>query len=525
MGDQGQVSNNSKETLRLIGAHLRMISTEPGASRIQWTSPVSPLPLGLNPSMTELQERRKLGTPAVVAPPITVDEGDNPEWVIHSVPSGQSLRTIQGSNGPLPADIARTLLARVIDVVIELYHLGLPHGNINPDTVFVNESGVELIPSYECIDRQLAPPGSRPRSIWTSEEMERSEPPRESEDVRAIALLFAQLIGMIDDALIKNCAEASQHARELITRSDLEEPLKVSLSHALSLRVDERPTLSVIRSSISEDPAQGSARPLTEQKPNPLKTMRAVLRRISSPETPRLKRRLRWVRRIAAASVLIIALITGITTVRNEQATSKALRGDVAVLDSDLRSAEADAKEMGSNLRTAEATISDLESNLRTSEATINDLESDLQIAQSEIELLSAPQSTLFDYDGYWTVELSSPGVCSGWSSNSTICSQYPTSMTISYGSATFGNYSVPPITSGGATPGGFKASGRNTMIYSCGGRNTTAVVTLNLVAESLTPTTDGISVDSASGTLTVEISPQFGCGRSSISFSISAYR
>jgi serine/threonine protein kinase len=511
MADQGQVSNNSKETLPLIGAHLRMISTEPGASRIQWTSPVSPLPLGMNPSMTELQERRKLGTPAVVAPPITVDGGDNPEWVVHSAPSGQSLRTIQRSNGPLSVDVARTLLARVIDVVIELHHLGLPHGNINPDTVFVNESGVELIPSYECIDRQLATPGSRPRSIWTSEEMERSEPPRESEDVRALALLFVQLIGMIDDALIKNRTEVSQHARELIGRSVFEEPLKVSLSRALSPRVDERPTLSIFRSSISEDQAQDSTWPVTEQKPNPLKTMRAVLRRISSPETPHLQRRLRWVRRIAAASILVIALVTGITTVRNEQATSKALRGDVAVLESDLRSAEADAEEMGSNLRTAESTISDLES--------------DLQTAQSEIELLSAPQSTYYDYDGYWTVELSGPGVCSGWTSNTSACSWFPESMSISYGSVTFGNYSVPPISSGGATPGGFNASGRNSDYYTCDYSETTAVVTLNLVAESLTPTTDGISVDYASGTLTVEISPQFGCTRSSKAFSIVAYR
>lgn len=511
MTDQGQVSNNGKETLPLIGAHLRMISTEPGAYRIQWTSPVSPLPLGMNPSMTELQERRRFGAPAVVAPPVTIDVGDKPEWVVHAAPTGQSLRTIQGSNGPLPADVARTLLARVIDVVIELHRLGLPHGNINPDTVFVNESGVELIPSYECIDRQLATPGSRPRSIWTSEEMERSEPPREPEDVRAIALLFVQLIGMIDDALIKNRTEASQHARELIDRSDFEEPLKVSLSRALSPRVDERPSLSVFRSSMSEDQAQSSTWPATEQKPNPLKTIGAMLRRILSPETPHLQRRLRWVRRIAAASILVVVLATGITIVRNEQAASRALRGDVAALESELRSAEADAKETGSKLRTAESTISDLES--------------DLQSAQSEIELLSAPQSTYFDYDGYWTVELSSPGVCSGWSSNSTICSQYPSSMTIRYGTVTFGNYSVPPISSGGATPGGFKASSRNTTYYSCGDRNTTAVVTLSLVAESLTPTTDGISVEAASGTLTVESAPQFGCIRSSISFSISAYR
>lgn len=510
MADHGEVANNSKEIHSFIGAHLRMIPTESGSSRIQWTSPVSPLPSGMNPSMTELLKRRKLGRPAVVAPPITVDEGDNPEWIVHEAPSGQSLRTIHRSNGPLPADVARTLLARVIDVVIELHRHGLPHGNINPETVFVSESGVELLPSYECIDRQLITPYGRPRSIWTSEEMERSEPPRESEDVCALALLYVQLTGMIDDAMITNRAEATQHARESISRSDIEEPLKVFLIRALSPRVEERPALSDFRSLVSEE-AQGSTGPVTEHKPNPLTTMRAMLRRISSPETPRLQRRFRWIRRIATASILVMALVTGITIVRNEQATSKALRGDVAVLESDLRSARADAEEIGANLRTAESTISDLES--------------DLQSAQSEIELLSTPQSTYYDYDGYWTVELSSPGVCSGWSSNSTICSQYPTSMTISYGSVTFGSYSVPPISSGGATPGGFRASGRNSTYYSCDDRNTTAVVTLNLVAESLTPTTDGISVDSASGTLTVESSPQFGCIRSSISFSISAYR
>lgn len=510
MADHGEVANNSKEIHSFIGAHLRMISTESGSSRIQWTSPVSPLPSGMNPSMTELQKRRKLGRPAVVAPPITVDEGDNPEWIVHEAPSGQSLRTIHRSNGPLTADVARTLLARVLDVVIELHRHGLPHGNINPDTVFVNESGVELLPSYECIDRQLIAPSSRPRSIWTSEEMEHGKSPRESEDVRALALLYVQLTGMIDDSLITNRIEASQHARDSIGQADIEEPMKILLSRALSPKVDDRPALSELRSLVNED-AQGSTWPVPEHKPNPLTTMRAMLRRISSPEAPHLQRRFRWVRRIATASILVMALVIGITNVRNEQATSRALRGEISILESDLRSAEADAEEMGSNLATAESTISDLES--------------DLQSTQSEIELLSAPQSTYFDYDGFWTVELTSPGVCSGWSSNSTICSQYPTSMTISYGSVTFGNYSVPPISSGGATPGGFKASGRDSTYYSCDGRNTTAVVTLSLIAESLTPTVEGISVASASGTLTVESSPQFGCIRSSISFSINAYR
>jgi len=42
MADQGQVSNNSKETLPLIGAHLRMISTEPGASRSPSTEATIP---------------------------------------------------------------------------------------------------------------------------------------------------------------------------------------------------------------------------------------------------------------------------------------------------------------------------------------------------------------------------------------------------------------------------------------------------------------------------------------------------
>jgi hypothetical protein len=170
-------------------------------------------------------------------------------------------------------------------------------------------------------------------------------------------------------------------------------------------------------------------------------------------------------------------------------------------------------------------TISDLEDSNASLGEDLSTVQYDLATANSAIDVLQQPQSTYFDYDGSWSVELDGPGSCTGWSSNTDICSQYPVEMSIYSGSVSFGNSIIPSTNYGYSVSGGYFTDGSNSNYFSCSGVSTTASIVVNLTATALSPSVDGIKATAVSGTAQVKMTPQRGCRASSISFSFTATR
>jgi serine/threonine protein kinase len=509
---EGNDVNFRNDVTKSLGANLRLVTTDPTGFRVRWDSPVSPLPSSVSPTLTELLNRRSKIESGVISPPIMVDQRENPEWVIHPAPAGQSVRTIRSSNGALTIEIAQTLLARVIDVLSVLHRHELPHGNINPDTIFVNDAGIELIPSYECMDRQLPNANNRPRNIWTSEEMERSEQPTQAEDVFALALVFVTMTAHIDDSLIKSRSEASQFARLSLQGLSLAESAKVILHRALSQNVDERPGISELRLAITQNVALHSQGFKAKHRTKLINSKKEFLRKSLGKRRSGRSSKVRRLVKLVIALVVIVALISGLILIRNEQATSNNLRQEIASLASDLG--------------TAEINLNEVDSKLRIAESKIGELESELLSAQSAIDLLTTAQSTYYDYEGNWTIELTNPGLCTGWNDNSSACDQTPTSFSISDGAVNFGfNEVVSTTLWGGETSGGFSASEMVDSYSYCGSSDTSASIALQLSAVMVTPTTSGLKVSEASGTLKVDVPPQAGCVRASIFLEFTAHR
>ena len=512
MSVEGKDVHVSSDVTKTLGANLRMSTTDPAEFRLRWDSPVSPLPLSVNPTLTELLNRRSEIESGVISPPIMVDQRENPEWVIHPAPAGQSLRTIHSSNGAFEIEVTQTLLARVIDVMSVLHRHELPHGNINPDTIFVNDAGIELVPSYECMDRQLPNANNRPRNIWTSEEMERSEQPTKAEDVFALALVFLTMVGLIDDSLIKSRSEAAQFAQASLQRLSLAESAKAIMHRALSQKVDERPDISELRLAVTQNSAPHSQGLVAKHRTNLINSKKEFLRKSLGKRRSDRSSKIRRLAKLVISLVVIAALISGVALIRSERATSNKLRQEIVSLESDLG--------------TAATTFNEVDSKLKVSESKISELESKLATAQSAIDLLTTTQSTNYDYEGNWTIDLTSPGLCSGWTNNSTACDHPPTSFWISDGTVNFGFNDVVSTTLwGAATSGGFTASDTADGYGTCGSAATSATIDLQLAALTVTPTTSGLEVSEASGTLKVDIPPQAGCVRASIFLEFTAYR
>ena len=169
--------------------------------------------------------------------------------------------------------------------------------------------------------------------------------------------------------------------------------------------------------------------------------------------------------------------------------------------------------------------ISSLEDSNASLGEDLSSVQYDLATANSTIDVLQQPQSTYFDYDGSWSVELDGPGSCSGWNSNADICSQYPVVMNISSGNVSFGSSIIPPTTFGYAVSGGYFSDGTNSSYFNCGGTDTDATIEVSLTATSLSPSVDGIQATAVSGTAKVKSPETNNCRSSSISFSFTATR
>jgi cell division protein FtsL len=195
------------------------------------------------------------------------------------------------------------------------------------------------------------------------------------------------------------------------------------------------------------------------------------------------------------------------------------------VTKSDNSSLNSEVKELNGQIDSLESDNGDKDNTISSLEVDLSNVQYDLDSANSTIDVLQQPQSTYFDYDGSWSVELDGPGSCTGWTSNTDICSQYPVEMSIYSGSVSFGNSIIPSTNYGYSVSGGYFTDGTNSNSFTCDDLYTTATIEVSLTATALSPSVDGIIATAVSGTARVNVTPQRGCRTSSISFSFTATR
>jgi cell division protein FtsL len=195
------------------------------------------------------------------------------------------------------------------------------------------------------------------------------------------------------------------------------------------------------------------------------------------------------------------------------------------VAKSDNSSLNSEVKELNGQIDSLESDNGDKDNTISSLEVDLSNVLYDLDTANSTIDVLQQPQSTYFDYDGSWSVELDGPGSCTGWGSNTDICSQYPVVMSISSGFVSFGSSIIPPTSYGYAVSGGYFSNGNDSSYFKCGSTDTNATIEVSLTATSLSPSVDGIQATAVSGTAKVKSPETNNCRSSSITFSFTATR
>ena len=197
----------------------------------------------------------------------------------------------------------------------------------------------------------------------------------------------------------------------------------------------------------------------------------------------------------------------------------------LVVAKSDNSSLNSEVKKLDGQIDSLESDNGDKDNTISSLEEDLSNVQYELDTANSTIDVLQQPQSTYFDYDGSWYVELDGPGSCTGWTSNTDICSQYPVEMSIYSGSVSFGNSIIPSTSSGYAISGGYFSSGTNSSDFNCGSTNTNVTIEVSLTATSLSPSVDGIRATAISGSAKVKAPETNNCRSLSISFSFTATR
>lgn len=490
-----------------------------GKSAILWIAPETDS--AAKPLLKESQHIKALSSlPRHLSLPIIEKEvATPPSWVAHQGPNGLSIDEFISAVSQLDTPTAQSLFIKLLDLIREIHASSFFHGNLRPETIFIGEDGIEIAPSYETIERDLAYGSNVTPQKWISKQRIQHTRPTAEEDLEAIVLLFIYVLGGIRNPNVTNRSQLLSQASKYLSML----PANPSCSKILLETLDEnllgKPSIStvmwaienLVNSSIVEVPIVAKAVENSEIKQlEPPSPTQIVDPRPEGKKRPKKKI-------LIYSAVSIVYLVTAILLIVAKSNNSS--------LNSEVKDLNGQIDSLLNDIDDKDNTISDLEDSNASLGEDLSTVQYDLATANSAIDVLQQPQSTYFDYDGSWSVELDGPGSCTGWSSNTDICSQYPVEMSIYSGSVSFGSSIIPSTNYGYSVSGGYFTDGTNSTYFSCDDLNTTATIEVSLTATALSPSVDGIMATAVSGTAQVKVTPQRGCRASSISFSFTATR
>lgn len=488
-------------------------------SAILWIAPETDS--AAKPLLKESQHIKALNSlPRHLSLPIVEKEvATPPSWVAHQGPNGLSIDEFISAVSQLDTPTAQSLFIKLLDLIRELHASSFFHGNLRPETIFIGEDGIEIAPSYETIERDLAYGSNVTPQKWISKQRIQHTRPTAEEDLEAIVLLFIYVLGGIRNPNVTNRSQLLSQASKYLSMLPVNPSCRNLLMASLNENISGKPSISTVMWAI-----ENLTNTATVEVPVVAKAVEnSEIKQLEPPSPtqivdPRPEGKKRPKKKILIYSaVSIVYLVTAILLIV-AKSNNSSLNSEVKDLNGQIDSLLIDIDDKDN-------TISDLEDSNASLGENLSTVQYDLATANSAIDVLQQPQTTYFDYDGSWSVELDGPGSCTGWSSNTDICSQYPVEMSIYSGSVSFGNSIIPSTNYGYSVSGGYFTDGSNSNYFSCSGVSTTASIVVNLTATALSPSVDGIKATAVSGTAQVKITPQRGCRASSISFSFTATR
>lgn len=490
-----------------------------GTSAILWMTPKSDSSTSSFSEESKFIETLRALPEHCSLPIINCDPSNSPTWVVHQAPGGQSINDFINAVEQLDIPTAQSLFIKLIDLVQDLHQADFYHGNLRPETIFIGEGGIEIAPSYEFVERNLASNLAIDPQKWISAEQLQHKLPTAEEDVQAIALLFVFVLGGIRNPNVVNRADLLNQASKYLSALPISASCSKILLGSLTESDAAKPSISEVMWAIEnltnffieKTPlVMQSSENLEVNQGVPLNPFQLTVQGSQGNKRPTKKN-------LIYSAVAIIYLVTVILLIV-AKSNNSSLNSEVKDLNGKINSLESDNGDKDN-------TISELEDSNASLGEDLSSVQYDLATANSTIDVLQLPQSTYFDYDGSWSVELDSPGTCTGWTSNSNICSQYPVEMSISSGFVSFGSSIIPPTSSGYAVSGGYFSSGTNSSYFNCGSTDTNVTIEVSLTATSLSPSVDGIRATAISGSAKVKAPETNNCRSLSISFSFTATR
>ena len=409
-------------------------------------------------------------------PIVDRDPSQPPMWVAHQAPNGLSIDEFISAVSQLDIPTAQSLFIKLLDLVRELHASSFFHGNLRPETIFIGENGIEIAPSYELVERNLANNSHVAPQKWISSERIQHKLPSAEEDLEAIVLLFIYVLGGIRNPNVVNRSQLLSQASKYLSMLPVNPSCRNLLMATLDENISGKPSISTVMWAI-----ENLTNTATVEVPVVAKAVEnSEIKQLEPPSPtqivdPRPEGKKRPTKRILIYSaVSIVYLVTAILLIV--------------------------AKSNNSSL------------NSKTSELI------------KTIEELQQTKSTNFNFDGSWSI-LPFNEVCDGWADNEEQCSGLPSNLEISSGSITFETNLISTFSNGGSTDVGYIANVRKDNFGYCGDLAIYANVSFQLIADEITPSTYDILANHANGNLSIEVPEQHGCNAASVSFSFTATR
>ena len=447
-----------------------------GKSAILWIAPETDS--AAKPLLKESQHIKALSSlPRHLSLPIIEKEvATPPSWVAHQGPNGLSIDGFISAVSQLDTPTAQSLFIKLLDLVRELHASSFFHGNLRPETIFIGEDGIEIAPSYETIERDLAYGSNVTPQKWISKQRIQHTRPTAEEDLEAIVLLFIYVLGGIRNPNVTNRSQLLSQASKYLSMLPVNPSCRNLLMASLNENISGKPSISTVMWAI-----ENLTNTSTVEVPVVAKAVEnSEIKQLEPPSPtqivdPRPEGKKRPTKRILIYSaVSIVYLVTAILLIV--------------------------AKSNNSSL------------NSKTSELI------------KTIEELQQTKSTNFNFDGSWSI-LPFNEVCDGWADNEEQCSGLPSNLEISSGSITFETNLISTFSNGGSTDVGYIANVRKDNFGYCGDLAIYANVSFQLIADEITPSAYDILANHANGNLSIEVPEQHGCNAASVSFSFTATR
>ena len=445
-------------------------------------------------------------------PIIDRDPSQPPMWVAHQAPDGQSINDFINAVEQLDIPTAQSLFIKLIDLVQDLHQADFCHGNLRPETIFIGEGGIEIAPSYEFVERNLASNLAIDPQKWISAEQLQHKLPTAEEDVQAIALLFVFVLGGIRNPNVVNRADLLNQASKYLSALPISAPCSKILLGSLTESDAAKPSISEVMWAIEnltnffieKTPlVMQSSENLEVNQGVPLNPFQLTVQGSQGNKRPTKKN-------LIYSAVAIIYLVTVILLI---------------VAKSNNSALNSEVKELNGQIDSLLNDIDDKDNTISSLEEDLSSVQNELATTNNTVDVLQQPQSTYFDYDGSWSLSLNGDESCTGWTSNNVVCARIPNNLTISSGSIFFDGDLISTITDGYSTLGGYFGSSTDYSYSTCGGYDLYADITINMTATEISPSPTGIIATVAYGDVLIKTPSQHGCNAASISFSFTATR